>query len=62
MAIGCHGLAIMAIGAFFLMLIIAWLEFIFVNIISIGITFVVVGFIIYFIYSALTKKQKDKID
>jgi hypothetical protein len=54
--IGCLGLVIMAIGAFFLMPLLAWFEFIFVNIMTIGFAIVVVGVIIYFIYSALTKK------
>lgn len=54
--IGCLGLVIMAIGAVFLMPLLAWFEFIFVNIMTIGFAIVVVGVILYFIYSALTKK------
>ena len=54
--IGCLGIIIMAVGAFFLLPLLAWVEYIFVNIMTIGFAIVVVGVIIYFIYSALTKK------
>ncbi|HPL05554.1 MAG TPA: hypothetical protein PLG05_10305 [Bacteroidales bacterium] len=54
--IGCLGIIIMAIGAFFLLPLLAWVEYIFVNIMTIGFAIVVVGVIIYFIYSALTRK------
>ncbi|WP_130736934.1 hypothetical protein [Flavobacterium sp. J27] len=54
--IGCFGIIIMAVGAFFLLPLLAWVEYIFVNIMTIGFAIVVVGVIIYFIYSALTKK------
>lgn len=54
--VGCLGIIIMAIGAFFLFPLLAWVEYIFVNIMTIGFAIVVVGVIIYFIYSALTKK------
>jgi hypothetical protein len=54
--IGCLGIIIMAIGAFFLLPLLAWVEYIFVNIMTIGIAIVVVGVILYSIYSVLTKK------
>ena len=53
--IGCFGIVIMAVGAFFLLPLLAWVEFIFVNIMSIGLAIVVVGVILYFIYSAFKK-------
>lgn len=54
--IGCFGITIMGVGAIFLLPLLVWVEFIFVNIITIGIAIFVVGVIIYFIYSAFTKK------
>lgn len=53
--IGCFGIIIMAVGAFFLLPLLAWVEFIFVSIWSIGIAIIVVGVILYLIYSALKK-------
>jgi len=54
-SIGCFGMIIMAVGAFFLLPLLTWLEFIFISIWSIGIAIIVVGIIIYLIYSAFKK-------
>lgn len=53
--IGCFGVIIMAIGVFFLFPLLTWVEYIFVSIYSIGIVIVVVGVILYLIYSAFKK-------
>lgn len=53
--IGCFGMIIMAVGAFFLLPLLSWAEYIFVNIMTIGFAIFIVGIIIYFIYTALTK-------
>ena len=54
--IGCLGIIIMAIGAFFLLPLLAWVEYIFVNIATVGFAIFIVGIIIFIIYSALKKK------
>jgi len=58
--IGCLGIIIVAVGAFFLLPLLAWVEYIFTTILSIGIAIVVAGIIIYIIYSLLTGKKNEK--
>jgi hypothetical protein len=53
---GCFGLIILAVGAFFLLPLFAWVEYIFVNILAVGFGIVLIVVIIYLIYSALKKK------
>jgi len=48
--IGCVGVIIMLVGAFFLLPLLAWAEFIFISIFSIVIIVIVVAVIIGFIY------------
>lgn len=54
--IGCLGIIIMGVGVFFLFPLLAWVEFIFVNILSIGFAIFVIMIIIYFIYKLFVKK------
>jgi predicted membrane channel-forming protein YqfA (hemolysin III family) len=54
--IGCFGIIIMAGGVFFLLPLLSWVEFIFVNLMYLGIAIFVVGFILYTIISTITKK------
>ena len=55
--IGCLGIVIVVVGLFFLLPLLAWVEYIFTSILSIGIAIVVVVVIIYIIYSVLTSKK-----
>ena len=57
--IGCFGIIIMGVGAFFLLPLLAWFEFIFSSLLSIGIAIVVVVAIIFIIYSIFTSKKND---
>jgi hypothetical protein len=54
--IGCFGGIILAVGAFFLLPLFAWVEYFFVNILAIGFAIFIIVVIIYLIYSALKKK------
>ena len=54
--IGCFGIILMAIGAFFLLPLLAWVEFIFVSVWSVLFAIIIILAIIYMIYSAFKKK------
>jgi predicted membrane channel-forming protein YqfA (hemolysin III family) len=54
--IGYFGIIMMVVGLFFLVPLLSWFEFIFVNIMTFGVAMFVVGIIVYLIYSAFTKK------
>jgi len=57
--IGCFGIIVMAVGAFFLLPLFAWFEFIFSSIMSIVIAIIVVGVIFFIIYSIFTNKKSN---
>lgn len=53
--IGCFGIIVMAVGAFFLLPLLTWVEYIFVNIVTFGFAVLVVGVILFFIYGLFKK-------
>jgi hypothetical protein len=54
--VGCFGVIIMAVGILFLFPLLTWIEYIFVNIMTLGFAIVIVGVIIFAIYSWLSKE------
>jgi len=52
---GCVGIILIGIGVIFLLPLLAWVEYIFVNIMNIGIFIAVVVFIIFLIYSFFSR-------
>lgn len=57
--IGCLGILAMAVGAFFLLPLFAWIEYIFVNIYILGLVIIAVGFLVYVIYYHITKNKNS---
>ena len=53
--IGCFGAVLFGIGIIFLFPLITWIEYIFVNLMYLGIAIFIVGVVFYLIYSAIKK-------
>ena len=53
---GCIGILIVVLGAFFLLPLLAWIEYAIVNFIVLAIILIIICIIIYWLYNSITKK------